>query len=58
MPQREIVVARRERAISPALGGRAVFDNRRPKARQKAAQMSRWDLPGVPEEWAVGRPAV
>jgi hypothetical protein len=39
-------VVQHERAISPAQNGRTVFDDRRPKPRQRPQQMSLWDQSG------------
>jgi len=41
-------VLRHERAISPALHGRTVFDDARPKRKPGPQQMSLWDLPDEP----------
>ncbi len=35
-------VLRHERAISPSLDGRTVFDHKRPKAERKPVQLSLW----------------
>jgi len=39
-------VLQHERAISPGLNGRTVFDDRRPRPQPKPRQMSLWDEPG------------
>jgi len=41
---------RHERAISPALNGRTVFDDRRPEPKPGPQQMSLWDLSRLPRE--------
>jgi hypothetical protein len=41
-------IVRHERAISPALDGRTVFDDKRPKRKRGPRQMSLWDLPELP----------
>lgn len=41
---------RHERAISPGLHGRTVFDGKRPKSKQGAQQMSLWDPSGLAGE--------
>ena len=43
-------VLRHERAISPALNGRTVFDGERSERKRRPQQMSLWDLPGLPGE--------
>ena len=43
-------VLQHERAISPALGGRTVFDAKRPKPQSGPQQMSLWDPSGLPKE--------
>jgi hypothetical protein len=42
-----------ERAISPSLGGRTVFDDRRPREKKTARRTSQLDLFGS-KPWTVG----
>jgi hypothetical protein len=43
-------VLQHERAISPAVNGRTVFDDKRPGPKQRPQQMSLWDLSSLPTE--------